>query len=597
MKHLKYLNKYLIKYKWKFLFGFLFVTLSNVFSVIQPRLIRDALDLVIENIRFYNQVSGFESSQLIFGQTVKILLLFAVLVIGCALIMGIFMYLMRETVIVMSRLIEYDLRKEIFRHYEELDQTFYRKNRTGDMMARITEDVMKVRMYLGPAIMYGMNLITLFILIVSAMLMVNVKLTLYALLPLPILSISIYYISNLIHKRSELIQIQLSKLNSIAQEIYSGIRVVKSYVQEKFLVKYFEEESEIYKNKSLALVGVNALFFPMIILLIGLSSVLTIYIGGLQVNSGAISAGNIAEFVIYINQLTWPVTAIGWIASIIQQADASQKRINEFLKIEPLIKDTEGIATDSLGEIVFDHVTFVYPDSGIVALDDVSFKIKPGEKVAFMGRTASGKTTICDLIMRLFDVTKGTIYLDGRDILTINVHDLRERIGFVPQDGFLFSNSIAENIAFGEDHLDHSKIKEYARKAAVYEDIVNLPKQFETLVGERGVTLSGGQKQRVSIARALINDPEIVILDDSMSAVDPKTEKRITDFLVEDLQAKTSIIITHRVNPHMNYDRIFILEKGKIIESGTHEELMDLGGFYQKIVQKQQLDEQQIKFV
>ena len=592
MKELAYLNKYFIKYRWRFLLGIIFVSLSNYFRVLQPRMIREALDLVVENLSFFNLFNGFALRSELFVLLGKTLLLFGGLVLLLALLMGIFMYFMRQTIIVMSRLIEYDLRKEIFDHYEKLSLAFYKRNNTGDLMSRITEDVTKVRMYIGPATLYGINLVSLFIMVIYSMLSVSVELTLYCLAPLPILSLSIYYVSNLINKKSEVIQQQLAHLNSIAQEVYSGIRVVKSYVQELPMVKYFAHESDDYKDKALSLAKVNALFFPLMVLLIGASTVLTVFVGGLQVAKGAITPGNIAEFVIYVNMLTWPVTAIGWIASIIQQAAASQKRVNEFLKTEPEITNSIHQPKPLRGEIVFDQVSFVYPDTGIKAINNLTFKLKEGEKMAIVGRTGSGKTTIADLLVRMYDVTGGEIRIDDHPIQKLDLANLRQRIGYVPQDIFLFSDTISKNIAFGRAEASQEDIENHARYAAIYDDIKGLSEGFETMVGERGVTLSGGQKQRVSIARALIKRPDIVILDDCLSAVDTNTEKQILNYFSESLSNKTAIIITHRIYSLLQFDKIIVLEDGSIIEEGTHDSLIAQKGYYFDLFEKQRLEEE-----
>ena len=593
MKELAYLNKYFVKYRWRFLLGILFVSLSNYFRVLQPRMIREALDLVVENLSFFNLFNGFELRQELFFMLGKTLLLFGGLVLLLALLMGVFMYFMRQTIIVMSRLIEYDLRKEIFDHYEKLTLSFYKRNNTGDLMSRITEDVTKVRMYLGPAILYGINLVSLFIMVIYSMLSVSVELTLYCLAPLPILSISIYYVSNLINKKSEVIQRQLAHLNSVSQEVYSGIRVVKSYVQELPMVKYFGRQSDDYKTKALSLAKVNAMFFPLMVLLIGASTVLTVFIGGLQVAKGSITPGNIAEFVIYVNMLTWPVTAIGWIASIIQQAAASQKRVNEFLKTEPEIVNTKDEPRPLTGDLVFDNVSFVYPDTGIKALTDINFELKAGQKMAIVGKTGSGKTTIADLLVRMYDVTKGEIRIDGQVLTQLDLANLRKKIGYVPQDVFLFSDTIAQNISFGRtDEVSREEVETYARYAAIYEDIKGLSEGFETMVGERGVTLSGGQKQRVSIARALIKKPDIVILDDCLSAVDTKTEKQILSYFSAHLSDKTAIIITHRIYSLLQFDKIIVLEDGKIVEEGTHESLIAEKGYYYELFEKQRMEEE-----
>jgi ATP-binding cassette subfamily B protein len=554
-------------------------------------MIREALDLVVENIGLYRNFDGFELKADLFQLLGQSLLVFGVLVLILALLMGVFMYFMRQTIIVMSRLIEYDMRKELFDHYEKLSLAFYKRNNTGDMMSRITEDVNKVRMYLGPAILYGINLLSLFVLVISSMLSVSVELTLYALAPLPILSISIYYVSNLINKKSEVIQQQLAHLNSVSQEVYSGIRVVKSYVQEKPMVGYFRKESENYKDKSLSLAKVNAAFFPLMLLLIGASTILTVYIGGLQVVKGNITAGNIAEFVIYVNMLTWPVTALGWISSIIQQAAASQKRINEFLKTKPDIESPVQDSTALTGHIQFENVHFTYPDTGIKAINGISLELKPGQKMAIIGKTGSGKTTIADLLVRMYDVTDGSIKIDQRDLRKHDLANLRKKIGYVPQDVFLFSDSIANNIAFGRRDASEEEIKEFAKHAAVYDDIMGLNEQFQTMVGERGVTLSGGQKQRVSIARALIKKPDIVVLDDCLSAVDTNTEKQILGYFSNALSDKTAIIITHRIYSLLQFDKIIVLDEGKIVEQGTHDELIEQKGYYADLYEKQSMEE------
>lgn len=591
MKELFVLNKYFVKYKWHFLLGIVFVSLSNYFRVLQPQMIREALDLVMENIALYRQLDDFDLQQELFSILGNTLLVFGGLVLVLALIMGVFMYFMRQTIIVMSRLIEYDMRKELFDHYERLDLAFYKKNNTGDLMSRITEDVNKVRMYLGPAVLYFINLVTLFVFVIYSMLQVSVELSMYVLAPLPFLSVSIYYVSSLINKRSTIIQQQLATLNSTSQEVYSGIRVVKSYVQEKPMGRFFAGQSQSYMDKSMGLAKVNALFFPLMMLLVGVSTILTVYVGGLQVVKGTITPGNIAEFVIYVNMLTWPVTAIGWIASIIQQAAASQKRINEFLKTKPAIISPVAEAKAIKGSIAFDKVTFVYPDTGIKALENVSFALKPGEKLAIIGRTGSGKTTIADLLLRMYDVSEGQILVDGEDIRQRNLSSLRQNIGYVPQDVFLFSNTISKNIAFGRKEVEQAKIEQFAKYAAVYDDIKGLSNGFDTLVGERGVTLSGGQKQRVSIARALIKKPDVIILDDCLSAVDTNTEAQILGYFNESLQDKTTIIITHRIYAHLRFDKIIVLDDGKVVEAGNHETLLRNKGYYFDLYEQQRMEE------
>jgi ATP-binding cassette subfamily B protein len=499
------------------------------------------------------------------------------------------MYFMRQTIIVMSRLIEYDLRKQIYDHYQILDKGFYRRNRTGDMMARIMEDVNKVRMYLGPALLYGINLITLFVMVIYAMLQVDVRLSLYSLIPLPILSVSIYYVSRIIQRRSHSIQAKLGQLTAIVQEVFSGIRLVKSYTQEKAFSAHFEKESEDYKARNMSLAFVEAMFIPLMMVLIGMSTMLVIYVGGLEVFDNSITTGNIAEFVIYVNMLTWPVTAIGWIASIIQQANVSQGRINEFLSTPSAIQNSGTIKKEIQGKITFDKVSFTYPDSGIVAVNDLSFTISPGEKVAIIGKTASGKSTVADLLLRMYEPTKGEIRMDDIPLPDYDLAALRESIAYVPQDVFLFSDTIEANIKFGQPEADLETIVQYSKYASVHEDITGLPEGFNTRIGERGVTLSGGQKQRISIARALIRHPEVVILDDCLSAVDTHTEHTIIDFLNKELANKTSLIITHRILGMLDYDKILVLDKGKLVEQGSHEQLLEHRGHYYELWQQQQL--------
>lgn len=594
MKELAVLNKFFVKYRWHLLLGIVFVSASNYFRVLQPRMIREALDLVVDNISYFYLFEGFEVQGELFSVLGKTLMFFGILVLLLALAMGVFMYFMRQTIIVMSRLIEYDLRKELFGHYEKLSLAFYKRNKTGDLMARISEDVSKVRMYLGPAVLYGINLVSLFVFVIYSMISVSPTLSLYSLAPLPFLSISIYYVSHIINKRSTVIQKQLGQLNSNAQEVYSGIRVVKSYVQEAPMTDFFRHESEDYKEKALRLVKVESLFHPVMLLLIGASTIITVYAGGLLAVRGEITAGNIAEFVIYVNMLTWPVTATGWIASIIQQAAASQKRINEFLQTEPEIQNlAEAEDTPLEGAIAFKDVDFVYPDTGIQALKDINFELKAGQKMAIIGRTGSGKTTIADLLVRMYDASEGSIEIDGKNIEAHDLNKLRKRVGYVPQDVFLFSDTISQNIAFGRRDASQEEIEEFARHAAVYDDIMGLTEGFKTMVGERGVTLSGGQKQRVSIARALIKRPDIVILDDCLSAVDTNTEKQILGYFTSALADKTAIIITHRIYSLLQFDKIIVLDEGKIVEEGTHSELLQQKGYYYQLYEKQTMEEEE----
>jgi ATP-binding cassette subfamily B protein len=543
-----------------------------------------AFDRAKEAISTQNQLTN----NIDYNELTQTLIYFGVMIILFALLKGVFMFFMRQTIIVMSRMIEFDLKNEIYSHYQKLDLSFYKRNNTGDLMSRISEDVSRVRMFLGPATMYPINIISLFSLIVYTMLSINVKLTLFVLAPLPIMSISIFYISKVIHQKSERVQTQLSKLSTFSQETFSGIRIIKSFTNEQSNSKDFESETKKYLNENVSLAKTNALFFPFMLLLIGISTLLTIYIGGKEAIAGNITTGNIAEFIIYVNMLTWPMASIGWVTSIIQRADASQKRINEFLKTETQIKNYNNSKSEIKGNISFENVSYTYQDTGITALHNVSFKLKEGETLAIIGKTGSGKSTIAQLINRLISPTNGKILIDSKEIETLNLYDLRKNIGFVPQESILFSDSITNNIAFGlKQGIDNNLIEKAAKKANIHENIINFPKQYETKVGERGVTLSGGQKQRISIARALIKDPQILIFDDCLSAVDTKTEDSILSTIKSESKNKACIIISHRISTIKHADNIIVLDKGQICEQGTHQELLDVKGTYFEMTKQQ----------
>jgi ATP-binding cassette subfamily B multidrug efflux pump len=593
MKDLAYLNKFFIKYRWHLIPGVLFVIISNIFSVLPAQVIRVAFDLVTENIGTYQLFAEFDRQAIIYDIFGSSLLLFGVLVLVLALLSGLFLFFMRQTLILMSRHIEYDLKNEIYYHYQALSLAFYRRHNTGDLMNRATEDVSRVRMYIGPGIMYTINTVVRFILVIYAMLTVNVRLAVFSILPMPILAAMIYYVSNVINFRSEKIQQRLSVLSSFVQENFSGIRIMKSYVREGSVRQKFALESEDYKTHSMGLVKVNALFYPLMLLLIGLSNIITIFIGGMEVMKGTITPGNIAEFLVYLNLLTFPVMALGWVTSIIQRAAASQKRINEFLDTKPEIISPDAPKRTINGLIEFKNVSFIYPDTGIQALNNISFTAKPGEMVAIIGRTGSGKSTIANLLLRMYDTTGGEILIDNEPVKQLNLENYRSQIGIVPQEVFLFSDTIANNIAFSADVLNMPVVEQAAKDAAVYNNIMELDKGFETLIGERGVTLSGGQKQRVSIARAIVKHPQILVFDDCLSAVDTRTEEAILQNLGQIMQGKTNIIIAHRISTIKNADKILVLDNGKIIEQGTHDELMQQKTTYFELYEKQLLEEQE----
>ncbi|MGC6429654.1 MAG: ABC transporter ATP-binding protein [Jejuia sp.] len=576
MKALKHLNKYFLKYKSHLLIGVVITVIARIFFLFTPRYTRKIIE-IIENKAGLNE------------QDIRAELLESILyIIGAALLAGLFTFLMRQTIINVSRYIEYDLKNEIYAQYQKLSLNFYKKNRTGDLMNRISEDVGRVRMYAGPAIMYSINTVTLFVIVLFYMYNQAPTLTLYTVVPLPILSIIIYRLSKEIHKRSTIVQEYLSKLSTFTQESFSGISVIKAYGIEPKTSSDFNALSTTSKEKQLHLVKVQALFFPMMILLIGTSNLFVIYIGGMQYINGEIeSLGTIAEFLIYVNMLTWPVATVGWVTSIVQQAEASQKRINEFLKLEPEIKNEVEAHTEINGDIVFNDVSFTYDDTNIQALKNVSFNIKSGETLAILGKTGSGKSTILDLIGRLYDIDKGKITVNNIEIQKHNLSDLRENIGYVPQDAFLFSDSIKNNIKFGKEDATDEDVITAAKNAQVHKNIIKFNKGYDTVLGERGITLSGGQKQRVSIARAIIKSPQILLFDDCLSAVDTETEEKILKNLFKISNGKTTVIVSHRVSSSKNADKIIVLEDGRIFQEGTHNELIETKGYYKDLYLKQ----------
>jgi len=586
MKSLAHLNKYLWKYRWRLLVGFLFILASNVIQAILPAKVHDAIEAFSGFIEEYPNVLDKEEfySDVILSYGIYILFVY----LGLAILRGIFVFLMRQTIIIVSRKIEYDLKNEIFDQYQRLSMSFYKRNNTGDLMNRISEDVTKVRMYLGPAIMYTMNLFCLFVVLFIFMAQTSWELTLWTLIPLPIMSVLIYLVSSTMNRRSELVQRQQSKLTTFVQEMFSGIRVIKAYNRQDDALNNFSNESNEYKKRSLSLVLVNALFMPIIILLIGISTIITIYVGGIQTIDGEITSADIVQFVIYVNMLTWPFASIGWVTSIVQRAAASQERINEFMDEKPEIVSGNLTPEKIDGSIEFKNVSFTYPDSGIQALKGIDFKVEPGKTLAIIGKTGSGKSTISDLVGRLYDATDGEILVDGNEIRQLNLDSLRSNIGYVPQEVFLFSESIENNIRFGIDtDVDFSEVEQAAKDAYIHHNIIEFKEQFNTILGERGITLSGGQKQRISIARALVRKPNILIFDDCLSAVDTETEEEILSNLKRIMDGKTTIIVSHRISSIQHADEIIVLDDGEIIERGRHTDLLELNGAYRDLYDKQ----------
>ncbi|MEZ7497668.1 ABC transporter ATP-binding protein [Flavobacterium sp. Arc3] len=579
MKELLYLNKYFVKYKYSFSLGIIFTIIAQIFMLFTPKLISSS----------FKAIEAFSEDKTIAVSVIREELISNILlIIATTIIAGFLTFLMRQTLIVMSRHIEFDLKNEVFRQYESLSQNFYKKNRTGDLMNRISEDVSKVRMYVGPAVMYSINTIIRFTIVIVYMYNVSPRLTLYTILPLPLLSYGIFKLSSEINKRSTIFQQYLSKVSSFSQEIFSGIRVIKAYSLEDQHQNNMVSLANESKSKSLNLAKVQSLFGPLMLALIGISNLVVIYFGGLMYIDGTIkSIGTIAEFILYVNMLTWPVASLGWVSSMVQEAEASQKRLNEFLKIEPEIKNKNPNKSIINGSISFENVSYTYEDTNIKALKDISFTVKKGETLAILGKTGSGKSTILSLISRLYDVTDGEITIDKKEISLLNLNDLRNSIGIVPQDAFLFSDSIKNNIKFGKEDATDEEVKAAAKSAVVHNNIMGFNKQYDTVLGERGITLSGGQKQRVSIARAIIKNPPILLLDDCLSAVDTETEEKILNNLNEICKDKTTIIVSHRVSSAKNADKIIIIDEGKIIQQGSHNQLVNQEGYYASLYLKQ----------
>jgi ATP-binding cassette, subfamily B, multidrug efflux pump len=577
MKELQHLNKYFKKYRNRLLIGIAITILAKIFALFTPRLIGQSINVIVAKLN--GEIDATFKTDL----AINIIYL-----IGAALFAGAFTFLKRQTIINVSRYIEFDLKNEIYQQYQRLSLNFYKKNRTGDLMNRISEDVGKVRMYVGPAIMYSIDTVTLFVIALIYMFNQAPTLALYTIIPLPILSITIYTLSKVIHKRSTIVQVYLSKLSTYAQESFSGISVIKANGIESQTNTAFEILSTESRQKQIDLAKIQAFFFPIMILLIGASNLLVIYVGGLQYINGEIeSFGTIAEFIIYVNMLTWPVAALGWVTSIVQEAEASQKRINEFLKVEPEIKNTISIPSIINGNITFKNVSFTYDDTNIQALKDISFKVNQGETLAIIGKTGSGKSTILDLIGRLYDINNGKILIDGNSIEKVNLDSLRNAVGYVPQDAFLFSDSIKNNIKFGSTNVTDEDVVETAKNAVVHKNIIKFVNGYDTILGERGITLSGGQKQRVSIARAIINNPNILLLDDCLSAVDTETEEKILNNLARVSVGKTTIIVSHRISSVKNADKIIVIDNGHMIQKGTHDLLISVDGYYKNLYLKQ----------
>ena len=583
MKELQYINQFFYKYRYRLLLGILISIASRYLAVKVPEIVKNSV----------NAATDYHKGNLTDLSLVKTELLNNILlIIGLAVLSGFFTFLMRQTIIVTSRLVEYDLKNQVYQQYQRLSLNFYKKNRTGDLMNRISEDVGKVRMYVGPAIMYTINMLVMFSVAIYKMVQIDIKLTLYTLIPFPLLSISIFVLSKVIHKRSTIVQEYLSKLTTFNQEFFSGINVVKSYGIEASIIKDFDKISDESKERNIHLHKANALFFPLMVLLIGISNLIVIYVGGNKYINGEIQIGIVLEFMLYVNILTWPVAVVGWVTSMVQQAEASQARINEFLNQVPEIKNENNSSTEISGKVTFKDVTFTYDDTNITALKNINFNVNSGETLAILGKTGSGKSTIIELISRLYDTTKGAILLDDKPIKEANLNDIRSQIGFVPQDPFLFSDTIGNNIKFGKEDATKEEIIKAAKNAVVHNNIIEFTNGYNTILGERGVTLSGGQKQRVSIARAIIKNPKILIFDDCLSAVDTETEEKILSNLEKVSKNKTTFIISHRVSSAKNANKIIVLDDGKIIQEGTHNQLITEDGYYKDLYDQQLLEKE-----
>ena len=579
MKSLAYLNKYLILYKGRILLGILFICLANYFGIQMPKIVKNATNDFLGEIK---HSTDFQTILMLSLKLAGLYLLFSIL-------KGFFLFLTRQTIIIVSRYIEYDLKNEIYVQYQRLNFSFYKKNTTGDLMNRISEDVSQVRMYLGPGLMYTINLAILSVMAIYTMMQINVSLTLIVLIPLPIMSVMIYRVSSKMNALSKLVQKEQSMLSTIVQETFSGIRVIKAYLREIEMQQKFDASSDMYKERTMKQVRVNALFMPTIVFLIGLSTLLAIYYGGLLTYSNQITPGDIVAFIFYINMLTWPFASVGWVTSIIQRAAASQERINEFLSIQPAIMNPTTNQFPKIQSIEFDHISFSYEDSDVKVLDDISFTFRAGEKIGFIGRTGSGKSTLLNVLLRQLDPISGKVLVNGQDLKKINLEDYRKQIGVVPQEVFLFSDTIKNNIAFGvtEHEVTEEELISVSKQAHVYHNIEAFPDKFETILGERGVNLSGGQKQRVSIARALIRKPHMLVLDDCLSAVDTETEDVILKAVEDTSMERITVIVSHRISSLRFVDRIYVLDNGKIVEEGTHEELLQRGGLFQEMYEKQ----------